>query len=136
MLTVTLFADVSYPAMGIAFIHQISTSTSDTFLTPLFSIAFSLNVLLTLMIVMRLTLHGRKIRNAFGAPTEANRLYKAVTAMLIESLALYSVIALLYFALRTANNPAQFIFYYAMLEAQVRIISISPTYHSSLGHVF
>ena len=118
---------IFYLAIGIAFIHQTSTSTSDTFLTPLFSISFLLNVLLTLMIVTRLILHGRKIRNAFGAPTEANRLYKTVAAMLVESFALYSVIALLYFALRIANNPAQLIFFQAMPQAQVRVNSNSPT---------
>ena len=122
--------------MGIAFIHQIPTSTSDPFLIPLFSIGFALNITLTLMIVTRLILHGRKVQNAFGASTEANRLYKTVATMLIESCALYLVIILLNFALRTAHNPAQFIFFQAMLEAQVRVISISPTYHSSVEHLF
>ena len=85
--------------MGITFMYQFSTLASKTLITPFFAIGFSLNIILTLMIVMQLILHGRKIRNVFGALTEANRLYKAIAAMLIKYCALYSVIILLYFAL-------------------------------------
>ena len=112
--------------MGIVFIYQISISTSATFLFPVFAIGFSLNILLTLMIVARLILHSRTIRNAFGAPTEANRLYMAVATMLIESCALYTINILLYFALFIAGNPAYLIFFQAITETQVRVISISP----------
>ena len=59
------------------------------------SISVSLNVLLTLMIVIRLILHGRKIRIATGALAGISRLYKTISTMFIESCALFSVTSLL-----------------------------------------
>ena len=63
---------------------------------PYFSISLALNVLLTLMIIIRLILHRRNIRNAMGTPTGAGGLYNAVITMLIESSALYAVCALVF----------------------------------------
>ena len=60
---------------------------------PHLSISASLNVLLTLMIVIRLVLHGRKIRTATGSPAEISRL-QAVSTILIESCALFTVSSL------------------------------------------
>ena len=55
------------------------------------SISVSLNVLLTLMIVIRLVLHGRTIRAATGSAAGINGLYKTVSTILIESCALFAV---------------------------------------------
>ena len=51
----------------------------------------SLNVILTLMIIVRLALHTRNNRGALGAPGGIAGVYKAVITMLIESCALYTV---------------------------------------------
>jgi len=61
---------------------------------PYLSISVSLNVLLTLMIVIRLVLHGRIIRNAAGSLAGISGLYKTISTMLIESCALFSVSSL------------------------------------------
>ena len=58
---------------------------------PYLSISISLNIILTLMIVIRLLLRNRDIRAAMGSPAEIDRLYKALVTMLIESSALYAV---------------------------------------------
>jgi len=65
------------------------------FSVPYLSISVSLNILLTLMIVIRLVLHGRKIRTATGSLAGISRLYKSISAMLIESCALFSMASLL-----------------------------------------
>jgi len=59
------------------------------------SISVSLNVLLTLMIVIRLILHGRNVRTATGSLTGTSRLYKTISTMFIESCALFTVASML-----------------------------------------
>ena len=92
--------------MGIALIYQTSqpdssiwNSVAISFGLPYFSISVSLNILLTLMIVVRLTLHNINIRNTMGAPAKTSSLYQAIKAiviMLVESSALYAVNSLLF----------------------------------------
>ena len=55
------------------------------------SISVSLNVLLTLMIVIRLILHARKVRNAIGSLAGISRLCKTISTMFVESCALFTV---------------------------------------------
>ena len=62
---------------------------------PYILISVSLNVLLTLMIVIQLVLHGRNIRVATGSRAGISGLYKIISTMLIESCALFSVSSLL-----------------------------------------
>ena len=61
-----------------------------------FSISVSLNVLLTLMIVVRLVLHARNIRAVMGSPGGIGGLYKTIITMLVESCALYAASSLLF----------------------------------------
>jgi len=65
------------------------------FSVPYHSISVSLNVLLTLMIVIRLALHGRNIRTATGSLAGINGLYKTIPTMLIESCAIFAVSSVL-----------------------------------------
>jgi len=62
---------------------------------PYISISVSLNVLLTLMIVIRLVLYGRNIRAASGSLTGISGLYHRASTMLIESCAIFAVNSLL-----------------------------------------
>ena len=61
---------------------------------PYLSISISLNILLTLIIIIRLILHTRNIRTAMGI-TGIGGLSKAIVTMLIESCALYTINSLL-----------------------------------------
>jgi len=65
------------------------------FSVPYLLISVSLNILLTLMIVIRLILHGRNIRTATGSLVGISGLYKTVSTVLIESCALFSMNSLL-----------------------------------------
>ena len=55
------------------------------------SISVSLNVLLTLMIVIRLILHARNVRTATGSLAGISGLFKTISTMFIESCALFTV---------------------------------------------
>jgi len=90
------------------------------FSIPFVSVSISLNVLLTLMIVIRLVLHGRNIRTAIGSPVGINGLYKTVATMLIESSALFAVNSLLLIALWGVRSGAADTFLPIVAEIQVR----------------
>ena len=85
-------------ATGILFVYQSSgmkwNAVPINFGLPYFSISIALNVLLTLMIAIRLTLYNRNVRTAMGG-AGIGGLCKAVVTMLIESSALYAVSSLL-----------------------------------------
>ena len=93
-------ANVINTVAGITF--QAATRSKDAsygtvisdFALPYLSISVSLNVLLTLMIVIRLILYTRKIRTAVGI-AGIGGLSKAIATMLIESCALYTMGSLL-----------------------------------------
>jgi len=76
---------------------------------PYLSISVSLNVLLTLMIVVRLVLHGRNIRTAPRSAVGISGLFKTVSTMFIESCALFTVGSLVVVgalaAAETLDNP-------------------------------
>ena len=112
--------------MGIALTYEISlpSRTWDSFEINLglsyFSISVSLNVILTLMIVTRLTLHSRNLRNAMGPAARATRLYKTIVTMLIESSALYAASFLLYIGPWGADSNISDIFFPLLAGTQVR----------------
>ena len=87
-------------------------------------ISFSLNFLLTLMIVVRLLLHNRNIRNAIGATSGLGGLYTAVVTMLVESCALYSIAYLIYTVSEVVGSNAGLLFS-AIAEIQVRSVFTS-----------
>jgi len=105
--------------MGIAQVYigagtGFNIAIAINFNTAYLSISLALNALLTLMIVTRLVLHIRNIREAIGASTGANGLHMAaatVVTMLIESYALYAVILLVYIVPWAVNSTVQLLFF-------------------------
>ena len=91
-----------------------------------YPISLALNLLLTLMIVIRLALHSREFRKALGAPDTARGLYTTVIATLVESATPYTVSFLLYIGPWLAGTSASDIFSILLPEAQVRVSSTSP----------
>ena len=71
------------------------------------------------MIVTRLVLHRRKIRNAMGPLVKTGRLYEAVVTMLIESCSLHAVCFLPWVGLWAAGSPATYVFVPTLAETQV-----------------
>ena len=106
--------------MGIMLVYQTADLTGGIwFGLPYFSIALSLNVLLTLMIIIRLILHTRDIRTSTGE-SGINGLHKVIVTMFVESSALYAVSSLLVLGPSSAGNSAADIFIPILAETQVR----------------
>ena len=95
-----------------------TTQITDETLSYL-SLSASLNVLLTLMIVIRLILHTRNIRNAMGI-SGIGGMCNAISTMLIESCALYTVSTLLVIIPLAVDNYVMDIFFPILAETQVR----------------
>ena len=77
------------------------------------------------MIVTRLIMHSRNIRNALGARGGAGGVYKAVVTMLIESSALYAVSSILFIGPWGAGSWVADIFLPILAQNQVRLVFIS-----------
>ena len=107
--------------MGIICLDQPgSVSIGNNWATiPYFSISLSLNVLLTLVIVIRLILYARNVRTVMGG-TESGGLYKASVTMFIESCVLYAVSSLLALVLIGVENDAAAILLFILPQTQVR----------------
>ena len=108
-------------------VYQMSQPVSRTwaivllkYSIPWISISVALNVLLTLVIVLRLFLSGRNIRAATGSPAGVGGLYMAIATLLIESCALYAVNSLVLIGLWVTNNDAAGAFLVILSEVQVR----------------
>ena len=99
-----------------------------------FSISLSLNILLTVMIVVRLVLRSRNIRTAMGCPAGISGLYKTTATMLIESSALFAVCSLLVIIPWAVHSPVANAFTRILAETQVRAF---PRFRSmdKLSHV-
>ena len=116
----TLRADIVNIVMGVMYIYQEvhlidRQRWSDL---PYFSISLSLNVLLTLMIIVRLTLISKYAFNAREG-SRIGGLYKAIVVMLLESCALYAVNSLLVIVPWGAENDIWNFFLATLPETQV-----------------
>lgn len=94
----TALINITNIATAIMYIYQQTTASAlgANFGVSYFSISLSLNVILTLMIVIRLVLHRRNLRKVLGTSDGSSGLYTAIVTMLIESYALYAIAFLLY----------------------------------------
>jgi hypothetical protein len=125
-------------AMGILFMYETGRPTDAItidinnmvyFGAPYFAVSFLLNSVLTTMIVVRLVLHRRNIRNVMGATAGAGELYKATITILVESSALFVVNYLLFIGTWATKSFIQYIFLQMLAQTQVRT-SIFLTYHN------
>ena len=91
-----------------------------------YSLALSLNALLTLVIIVRLVLHEKNIRNAMGASNGASGLYKTIITMLVESGALYAFSTLLLLGTWASRSDAELVTLQILPEIQVRTVSPLP----------
>ena len=129
--TTTLRTNVISVAMGTIFIYESTRlSRSAPSSLPYLSISLSLNVLLTLMIVVRLVLHARNTRTVLRVGGIGG-LCKAIVTMLVESCALYAVTSLLYIGPLAANNTVANFFSFTLTQVQVRAIP-RPQYSDRL----
>ena len=115
--------------MGVLLVYQSAQLVGKVWsAVPWFSISLSLNILLTLMIVVRLILHARNIRTGMGG-TGIGGLCKAIVTMLVESCALYAVSSVLVIGPWSAQATIGNTFLSILPEIQVRAFPRSR--HSS-----
>ena len=112
---------------------------------PLYlAITFSLNVLLTLMIVGRLALCNQEVRNVIGVSSRghmrtssrAGEWCKAIATIFVESCAPYAISLLLYLIAERIGSPLVNIFYPIFVETQVRVALRFPDAVGILGHYY
>ena len=109
-LAAVLKANITNIVMGTMVVYQsMQPLSSESATIPYFSIVLSLNILLTLMIVIRLILHTRNIQTAMGTAGKGG-LCKAIVTMFIESYAINTVTSLLALVLFSAENDTTVIF--------------------------
>ena len=87
-----------------------------------FSISLSLNILLTLLMVIRLVLHTRGTRSS--GLTGTGGVYIATITMLVESSALYAMSSVLVLGPWSVGNGTLRIFLPILYETQVRVFSV------------
>ena len=135
-------------ALGIVYIYTSSQAVFfgglelDQWITLYFTITFSLNVLLTLMIVARLALCNHEIRAAMGnssrddmgTSSRAGELYKAFATIFVESCAPYAISLLLYLVEQGIDSPRMDIFYPIFIETQVCVTLYPPDAVGNLGY--
>ena len=137
---VMLWADIINIATGIMIIiAQAHGWRMVDFSLAHLSITVSLNVFLTLAIVIRLVLHGRNIRAATASRAGISGLYKTIATMLIESSSLYAVTSLLLIAMWATGSNASGVFVPIHGETQVRVLprpqSPNPLSNVIIGQV-
>jgi hypothetical protein len=116
-------ANVTCPVTGSVVVYRQASQAVNAnpidFGIPYFSISLGLNLILTLMIVIRIVRHSRDVRDAIGSLVRPKRLYGAIVTIFVESSALYAVVFLLYIAPWGAGSSLQFIFFPILSQVQV-----------------
>ena len=87
------------------------------------SISLSLNILLILMIIIRLLLHAKNLRNAIGASAGGTGLYTTIVTMIIKFHAIYAVCYLAWIIILVTDSPLVYIFFPLLAGSQVRVVS-------------
>ena len=118
------WANIAGIVMGISLIYQSSQTDKSAvfalvdFSTPYYAVSVALNIILTLMLVIRFATHSRNIRKVTGVG--AGGLYKTLNTMLIESCGLYAVTFILFIGVWGGANPILFLFFPILSQIQVR----------------
>ncbi|THV07197.1 hypothetical protein K435DRAFT_710547 [Dendrothele bispora CBS 962.96] len=98
-------------AMGVTFGIQTASpaglfaASTASFAVPYFTISMSLNIILTLLIVVKIAYHRKNIAEALPEQRDSPRLYNLVSTMFIESAALYSIFSFLLLVTFALGHP-------------------------------
>lgn len=110
-------------AFGILFLKQVGTvsqspwdSAGINFTIPYYSMSLALNILVTILIVLRLLVYRHRIVRAMGAGHGSQ--YTSLAAMVVESAAIYSGFALLFIVPFALSSPLAQLFLQALSMVQ------------------
>ena len=126
-VTSTFLANVTDTATGVLVTIQtihpdIVFDSTIRFVLVYYPLSLSLTTLLTLMIILRLVLHARNIRNALGSRANTSGLYKTIIATLVESYALYTITFIVVMVLIYLRDPVRSFFAPILAGTQVSAI--------------
>ena len=107
--------------MGIALVYQTTTLNVIWSTLLYFSISLSLNVILTIIIIIRLVLHTRNTHTTVGI-TGTGGFCKSIVTVLVESCALYAVNSLLVIVPTGIGYPISWFFMFTLTVTQVRVV--------------
>ena len=110
--------------------HSAAIYVVDHLAIPYYSIVLSLNVILTLTIVIRLALHSKDIRDAMGPLSRPDKLYKTIITILIESSALYAINFIAFFGQWRGKESVGAALFPLISQVQVRAVFLT---HHNLG---
>ena len=94
--------------------------------TAYYVTSLSVNILVTVLIIFRFTLHRRVILDVL--PAEYAKHYLSIATILVESAALYSIFALAFIVSYALNNPINQIFLTFATTSQVRGLYCRDSY--------
>ena len=117
---ITLWANAVDVAMGIALVYQTTTLNVIWSTLSHFSISLSLNIILTIMIIIRLILHTRNTRTTLEI-TGTGGFCKSIVTVLVETCALYAVNSLLVIVPTGVGHPISW-FMFTLTVTQVRVV--------------
>ncbi|ESK90410.1 hypothetical protein Moror_13676 [Moniliophthora roreri MCA 2997] len=110
-------------AFGILFLKQVGTvsqspweTTGINFTAPYYAMSLALNILVTVLIVVRLLIYRHRITKAMGSSHGSH--YTSLMAMVVESAAIYSSFALAFLVPFAVNSPASQLFLQALSPIQ------------------
>jgi hypothetical protein len=86
---------------------------------PYFALAAACNVAITLTIATPLLVHRFRLRKAFGRKNEYTEPYTSAIAILVESSAIYAVVAVIFIGFYARNNSASHLFLSTLSQVQV-----------------
>ncbi|KAF9556161.1 hypothetical protein CPC08DRAFT_641907 [Agrocybe pediades] len=111
-------------AMGFMFIIQNSlpngslwASGEVSFALPYFVLSVSISIIATSLMLWRIFSISNVLKTGLGK--RKNSVYGQVSAILVESCALYAVFSLIFIVLFAINHPIQFVFLSALANVQI-----------------
>jgi len=111
-------------AMGFMFIIQTSLPNGSlwangeiNFALPYFVLSVSVSVIATALMLWRVLSFKKRVQQVLGADQSAP--YTSVSAILVESCALYATFSLIFIVLFAINHPIQYVFLSALANVQI-----------------
>ncbi|KAF7376377.1 hypothetical protein MSAN_00053200 [Mycena sanguinolenta] len=112
--------------LGICWLKQVGTTSASpwatngiNFTTPYFAMSLALNMIVTVLIVVRLMLYRRRIKQALPSGTNHSTSYVSLATIVFESAAIYSVFSLLFLVPFAFGHPLSQLFLQALSPVQI-----------------
>lgn len=102
----------SQPSLSLYSAHSLAFGTS------YYSISLSVNILLTILIIVRLLIYRKKVMQIL--PAEHTKQYLSIATIIVESASLYSVFALIFLVTYAVGHPVNGVFMVTASASQVQ----------------